>query len=57
MIEAIPDKVKEKLLKEIPVGRCAETFEIARAVAFLAHKDSGYITGTDLSVNGGYHIG
>lgn len=56
MIEAIPEKVREKLIKEIPVGRCAETFEIARAVAFLAHKDSGYITGTDLSVNGGYHI-
>lgn len=57
MIAAVPEKVQEKIVKEIPVGRFAEPKEIARAVSFLAHPDSGYITGTDLSVNGGYHIG
>ena len=41
---------------QIPVGRFADPTEIARAVGFLASQDSGYITGTDLSVNGGYHI-
>lgn len=56
MIETIPDKVKSKLIGQIPVGRFAEPSEIARAVVFLASSDSGYITGTDLSVNGGYHI-
>jgi len=56
MIEAVPDKVKTKLISEIPVGRFADPVEIARAVGFLASRDSGYITGTDLSVNGGYHI-
>jgi len=56
MIAAVPEKVQEKIIQDIPVGRFAEPMEIARAVSFLAHADSGYITGTDLSVNGGYHI-
>ena len=57
MIQAVPEPVREKIVKQIPVGRFAEPGEIARAVSFLASSDSGYITGTDLSVNGGYHIG
>lgn len=57
MIQAVPEPVRDKIVKQIPVGRFAEPSEIARAVSFLADKDSGYITGTDLSVNGGYHIG
>ncbi len=57
MIQAVPEKVREKIIGEIPVGRFADPAEIARTVAFLAHADSGYITGTDVSVNGGYHIG
>lgn len=57
MIQAVPEPVREKIVKQIPVGRFAEPDEIARAVAFLADSNSSYITGTDLSVNGGYHIG
>jgi len=57
MIQAIPEKVREKIVKQIPVGRFAQPAEIARVVSFLAHRNSGYITGTDLSVNGGFHIG
>lgn len=57
MIEAVPEKVRDKIVGQIPVGRFAEPEEIARAVSFLANGNSGYITGTDLSVNGGYHIG
>jgi len=57
MIQAVPEPVREKIVKQIPVGRFAEPEEIARAVCFLASADSGYITGIDLSVNGGFHIG
>ena len=57
MIEAVPEPVRDKIVKQIPVGRFAEPSEIARTVSFLASADSGYITGTDVSVNGGYHIG
>jgi len=56
MIQTVPEAIRERLIKEIPARRFAEPFEIARAVAFLAHRDSGYITGTDMSINGGYHI-
>lgn len=57
MIEAVPEKVREKIIREIPMGRFAEPAEIAHAVGFLADIESGYITGIDLSVNGGYQIG
>lgn len=43
-----------KLNAEIPLGRVAETDEVAAAVAFLASDDSRYITGQILSVNGGW---
>ena len=43
-----------KLTAEIPIGRVAETDEVAAAVAFLASEDSRYITGQVLSVNGGW---
>lgn len=56
MIEAIPSHVLDKVIQQIPVGRFAEPFEIARAVEFLASEDSGYITGADLPINGGFHI-
>lgn len=57
MIQAVPEAVREKIVKQIPVGRFAEPSEIARVVSFLAAAESGYITGIDMSVNGGYHIG
>lgn len=56
MTDAVPAHIREALLAEIPVGRAAEPWEIAHAIEFLASRDSAYITGIDLSVNGGYHI-
>ena len=57
MIEAIPEAVQDKIARQIPVGRFAEPDEIARVVCFLCERDSAYITGSDVSVNGGFHIG
>ena len=56
MVEAIPSRVLDKVIYQIPVGRFAEPIEIARAVEFLANENSGYITGIDLPINGGFHI-
>lgn len=56
MIKAIPERVKEKILKTIPLRRFATLDEIAWAVAFLLSPTmGGYITGISLSVNGGRH--
>ena len=56
MVMAIREDVREKIVAEIPAGRLATTDEIADAVAFLASQNSGYITGTNLAVNGGLHM-
>ncbi|NMD08192.1 MAG: acetoacetyl-CoA reductase, partial [Phyllobacteriaceae bacterium] len=46
MVKAVPEKVmNERILPFIPVGRVGEPEEIARAVAFLAADDAGFITG------------
>lgn len=56
MVRAVPDKVLEKIVARIPVGRLGEAAEIARGVVFLASTDAGFITGSTLSINGGQHM-
>jgi acetoacetyl-CoA reductase len=54
MVQAVPKEVLEKsILPLIPVNRLGEPEEIARCVLFLASDDSGFITGSTLSANGG----
>ena len=56
MFEAVPEKIKEKILAKIPVARVGTVEEIARGVVFLAAEDAGYITGSTLSINGGQYL-
>lgn len=56
MMQDVPEKVLEQIISQIPVGRLGEADEIARLVAFLAREDSGFITGADISINGGQHM-
>ena len=56
MVEAVPERVLEKIIARIPVGRLGRPEEIARAVAFLVAEDAGFITGSTLSINGGQHM-
>jgi acetoacetyl-CoA reductase len=56
MVGAVPAEAMERILKAVPIGRLATPAEIARAVAFLAAEESGFITGTTLSVNGGKYM-
>ena len=44
------------LLDQIPLGRLGQPSEIAHAVAYLASKQAGYITGQELHVNGGMYM-
>ncbi len=44
------------LLAQIPLGRLGEAKEVAEAVAFLAGPNGGYVTGSELHVNGGMYM-
>ncbi len=56
MVRAVPERVLEKIVSRIPVGRLGEADEIARGVEFLIDDDAGFITGSTLSINGGQHM-
>ena len=56
MVRAVPEKVLEKIVATIPVGRLGHASEIAKAVIFLVDDDMGFMTGSTLSINGGQHM-
>ena len=53
MVMAVPEKVRESIIGQIPARRLGEPEEIARCVAFLASDDAGFINGSTISANGG----
>ena len=53
MVMAVPEKVRESIIGQIPTGRLGEPEEIARCVSFLASDDAGFINGSTISANGG----
>jgi len=57
MVLAVPEKVRESIIAQIPVGRLGTPEEIARCVVFLASDDAGFITGSTISANGGQFFG
>lgn len=56
LVMEVPEKVREQIVAQIPVGRLGEPIEIARTVEFLAADDAGFITGANIPVNGGYFM-
>jgi len=57
MVMAVPEEVRAKIVAEIPTGRLGTPEEIAHAVAFLVSEESAWITGSNLDINGGQHMG
>ena len=53
MTDAIPEKIKEEMLKKIPLGSLGEPNDIASLTAFLASDDARYITGQVITCDGG----
>jgi acetoacetyl-CoA reductase len=56
MVRAVPEKVLEKIIAGIPVGRLGHADEIARGVLFLVADEAGFVTGSTMSINGGQHM-
>ncbi len=56
MVRAVPQKVLERIIQRIPVGRLGNAGDIARGVVFLTGDDADFITGSTLSINGGQHM-
>jgi acetoacetyl-CoA reductase len=56
MVMAIRKEIREQIIASIPMGRLAKPAEVAAVVAFLASEEAGYITGANISVNGGMHM-
>ncbi|MBI3081008.1 MAG: 3-oxoacyl-[acyl-carrier-protein] reductase [candidate division NC10 bacterium] len=53
MVAAVPEEIRGKIVKQIPMGRLGTAQEVAKGVVFLLSDDASYITGHTLNVNGG----
>lgn len=53
MTDSIPEKIKDELLKKIPLGELGSVEDIAALTAFLASDESRYITGQVITCDGG----
>ena len=56
MLSDVKEDILQAIIAKIPVGRLGRPEEIANAVAFLASSESGFITGTNLDINGGQYM-
>ncbi len=56
MVMAVKEEVRNQIIAQIPVGRLGGTEEVAYLVSFLASSHASYITGANLSINGGQHV-
>ena len=57
MTASMGEEILAQIVASVPIGRMGRPDEVAACVAFLASEDAAYITGTDLSVNGGFRMG
>jgi 3-oxoacyl-(acyl-carrier-protein) reductase len=53
LVGAIPERVRTRLLEQIPLKRFGTAEEVGRAVVYIVSPDGDYITGAELSINGG----
>jgi acetoacetyl-CoA reductase len=56
MVMAVPEKVRDQIVAQIPLGRLGGTREVTHLVSFLASEATSLITGANYSINGGQHV-
>jgi 3-oxoacyl-[acyl-carrier protein] reductase len=56
MVEGIPERIKERIKSDTPLGRFGTVEEVAEVVAFLASDRASFLTGEVIDVNGGKNL-
>jgi len=56
MVRSMKADILDAIIQQIPMGRLAQPEEIAGLVAYLASDEASYITGANISINGGLHM-
>jgi acetoacetyl-CoA reductase len=57
MVTAIPENIlTEKILPQLPVGRLGKPEEVAGLIIYLASDEAAFVTGANISINGGQHM-
>lgn len=56
MVMNIPEKIRQSIIDQIPMGRLGTPAEVARVVTFLADEKSSFITGSNIAINGGQFL-
>jgi acetoacetyl-CoA reductase len=57
MVLAIPkDILDSKIVPQIPIGRLGKPEEVAGLVAYLCSEEAAFVTGANISINGGQHM-
>lgn len=56
MVMAVPDNIRQGIIAQIPVGRLGKPEEIAHVIEFLISDNAGFITGANITANGGHYM-
>jgi acetoacetyl-CoA reductase len=56
MVTDLSDKIISSIISEIPVGRLGKPEEVAHTVSFLLDEKAGFVTGSNVAMNGGHHM-
>ncbi len=56
MVMAVKEEIRNQIIAQIPMGRLGGTEEVAYLVSFLASEHANFITGANMSINGGQHV-
>lgn len=57
LVQAMKPEIVESIVAQVPMGRLGKPAEIAAVVAFLCSEGAAYVTGANIAVNGGQHMG